>query len=73
MVGGVGLLVEPGSAKSLAHGIMDILRDDVLKANLNGWGRERVQRKYNWEKTSENILKAYKKARKINLKQKKWR
>jgi len=73
MVGGVGLLVKPGSAKSLAHGIMNILKDDIFKANLNGWGRERVRRKYNWEITSDNILQAYGRACQLNQKLKKRR
>lgn len=59
MVGGVGILVEPGSSKSLAHGIMNLLKDDSLRENLKEWGKERITRKYNWTVTADSILKAY--------------
>ena len=61
MVGGVGVLVKPGSSKSLADGIMNLLKNDKLRENLRGWGKERIKRKYNWAVTADNILNAYKK------------
>ena len=61
MVGGVGILVEPGSSKSLAKGITNLLNDYTLRENLKGWGKERIKRKYNWAVTADNILNAYRK------------
>ncbi|MCK4916635.1 MAG: glycosyltransferase [Candidatus Omnitrophica bacterium] len=66
MVGGVGVLVEPGSSKLLAHGIMNLLKNDTLRENLSEWGKERISRKYNWEATANSIFKAYERGLKKN-------
>jgi len=40
---------------------MNLLKNDKLRENLRGWGKERIKRKYNWAVTADNILNAYKK------------
>lgn len=62
MLGGIGILVEPGNADSLADGILRLLGDKGLRDNLSGFSRQRAERKYNWQKTAESLLKAYSKA-----------
>jgi len=62
MVGGVGVLTEPGEVDSLAKGAIVLLGDDELRKRLEGVTRERVTSKYNWSITAGNLLQAYKKS-----------
>jgi len=62
MVGGVGLLAEPGDANSLSKGILSLLADKNLREKLGKWARLRAETKYNWSVTAENLLNAYQKA-----------
>jgi glycosyltransferase involved in cell wall biosynthesis len=62
MVGGVGILTEPGDADSLAQGIRTLLGDKALRERLGVAARVRAQSRYNWSVTAVNILNAYEKA-----------
>lgn len=66
MVGGVGVLTEPGDVNSLANGIMTLLRNSRLREEMGKRARERVERRYNWSETAENLLSAYKRALSLN-------
>ena len=59
MVGGIGLLVGEGSEKELSNAILKVLNNRNLRQGMMMGGRRRIQTKYNWRNTSENILKAY--------------
>jgi len=59
MVGGVGVLAEPGDAGSLASGITLLLKNKALKEEMGRRSRERAEKKYNWSITAENLLRAY--------------
>ena len=59
MIGGAGLLVEPGNYKAIAQGLLRVLSDDSLKFEMGRRARKRAEAKYNWGKTAENLLKAY--------------
>jgi glycosyltransferase involved in cell wall biosynthesis len=61
MLGGVGILIEPGSYHSLAEGILKALQDKGLRRNLERAVRQRAERKYNWPKTASSLLMAYEK------------
>jgi len=66
MLGGVGILVDPDDANSLAEGILRIIGDKDLGDRLGKFARIRVEEKYNWVKTTANLFVAYQKI--INLK-----
>jgi glycosyltransferase involved in cell wall biosynthesis len=61
MVGGAGLLVEPGNFNSLAQGIIRLLADKELRNSLSLRARQRAELKYNWTYTAESLLSAYEK------------
>lgn len=61
MVGGAGVLVEPGSATALAEGINKLIGDKGLRDNLARFSRRRVETKYNWTYTTDSIFSAYEK------------
>jgi len=60
MVGGVGILVEPGDVDSLAKGISFLLDDKNLRESFSKLARARAEKKYNWETTAVSLLSAYK-------------
>lgn len=62
MVGGLGILADPGDIYSLAKGIMLLLDDKALRENCGRLARLRAQQRYNWSVTAENILCAYRKS-----------
>lgn len=62
IIGGVGLLTEPGNFQSLAEGISTLLNDKNLRERLSVQAKQRAERKYNWSITTDNILSAYHKA-----------
>ena len=62
MLGGAGILVEPGSYKSLANGILFLLKNRKLRERLGRYARMRAEEKYNWATTAKNMEKAYYKA-----------
>jgi len=61
MVGGAGVLVEPGNWQALAEGILQLLQDIDLRKNLSGRARKRAEVKYNWRHTADSLLSAYNK------------
>jgi len=68
MLGGVGLLVEPGNSKALAEGIIKLLKDTRLRKKMGRLARERAKHKYNWETSVNNLQRAYKTAISLNEK-----
>jgi len=67
MVGGAGLLVEPGNKHSLAEGITKLIVDDNLRENLAKNSRYKSEKTYNWTITAETLLAAYQKALTKNI------
>ena len=62
MLGGCGILVEPGSHKALAEGILLAWEKKAeIKDKIRERARKRIEQKYNWRYTAGNILDAYKK------------
>lgn len=61
MVGGAGILVEPGNFPALADGILRFLNDKALRANLGRFARGRAEEIYNWHHTAHSLLSAYQK------------
>ena len=59
MVGGTGVLTEPGDHESLSKGILLLLDDERLRDSLGKSAAERARRKYNWRSTAANLLDAY--------------
>ncbi|MBN1492934.1 MAG: glycosyltransferase family 4 protein, partial [Candidatus Omnitrophica bacterium] len=59
MLGGLGILTEPGDPRSLAEGIVRLLADRALRERLRFKTRQRVEQRYNWRVTARNILNAY--------------
>lgn len=70
MVGGVGLLVEPGDYRTLADGIISLLgsRNHRLRQEMGFRARQRAEHRYNWQHTADNLLRAYEKARSLQEK-----
>lgn len=60
MVGGVGLLVEPGKPEALAEGILELVSNEKLRNTMAVAARQRAETKYNWEFSTGNLAKAYK-------------
>jgi len=54
-----GVLVNPGDAESLAHGIEKLLDDPQLRKELGEKARKRAVEKYNWAVTASNLVQAY--------------
>ncbi len=61
MVGGVGVLVEPGNHLNLAKAIIFLLENEEIRKELGKRARKRVEYKYNWNFTAKSILSAYEK------------
>lgn len=61
MLAGVGILVKPQDFHSLAEGIMRLLKDNTLREPLGFLARKRAEKSYNWSKTAESLLAAYRK------------
>jgi len=59
MLGGVGILVEPGDFHSLAWGILRLLVDKKLRENLSRFSRQRAERRYNWKESASSLISAY--------------
>ncbi len=62
MLGGAGILTNPGDVNSLVEGILKLLADENLKNNFEELARQRAEEEYNWTVTARNILNAYEKA-----------
>ena len=62
MVAGAGLLVKPGDHLAVAEGIITLLKDEKLRQRMGLISRRRAIDRYNWPRSTAEILKAYKKA-----------
>jgi len=62
MVGGAGLLVEPGDRWALSEAIITLLENPQLRHQMGLRARRRAETKYNWSETAENLIRAYEKA-----------
>lgn len=62
MVSDAGILVAPNDTEGFADSIASLLEDSQLRAKLGAMARERAEREFNWERTTSNIVAAYKKA-----------
>ncbi len=54
-----GLCVRPGSAKALAAGLNELLRDDTLRRQLGENGKRRVAKYYSAERMVDGYLRLY--------------
>jgi len=61
MLQDAGVLTTPGDADSLASGIIRILSEPGLKDKIQESACLRAKKKYNWEVTAGNLLRAYEK------------
>jgi glycosyltransferase involved in cell wall biosynthesis len=59
MLGGAGILTLPGDSEDLACGIIKLLNDEPLRQRLAKKARQRAEELYNWQTTTENLLKIY--------------
>ncbi len=59
MLGGVAVLVEPGNFQALSEGILRLLNEKQLRANLGKFARLRVEKHYNWANTAGAIFSLY--------------
>lgn len=59
MVDGAGILTKPGDIFSLAEGIMKLLYNKNLRAELEKKTRQRIEKEYNWPALAQNLLRAY--------------
>lgn len=59
MLGGVGVLTEPGNPVSLAEGIAQVLQSPTFQKRLEEACVHRVQTRYNWRTTAQTLLAAY--------------
>lgn len=66
MVGGVGVLVEPGSHHALAEGMLRLLKDEALREKISQFARQRIEHRYTWPGTAASILSAYNKITQVN-------
>lgn len=62
MVGDAGMLVKPGDFDGLADAIVSLLKAPELRVKLGEQARRRAVSQFNWEKTTANIMLAYRKA-----------
>ena len=54
-----GLLVEPGDVETFAHDVIQLLRDEELRAKIGRGARQRIRQGFNWEKLVETVESAY--------------
>ncbi len=59
MLGGSGILTEPGNVYSLAKGIIRFLEDRKIRKDCEKKARKRDGKEYKWEVTADNLLMAY--------------
>ncbi len=62
MLDSCGVLVKPGSSKALADGIISLLDNPKLMAELGIKARKRSEEIYNWPAVAKNLERAYKQA-----------
>ncbi|MBN2031132.1 glycosyltransferase family 4 protein [bacterium] len=57
---GCGLIYPTGDHEKLAQCIIDLYHNKPLQSKMGERGKKSVLEKYNWEKTSKNLIKLYK-------------
>ncbi|MFQ5788656.1 MAG: glycosyltransferase, partial [Thermodesulfobacteriota bacterium] len=57
---GSAILVKLGDIKEFACGIRELMEDELARRELGRRGYERVKKDLNWDKTSSNLIQAYK-------------
>ena len=62
LVGGCGLLVDRGDRAALERSLIDVLRDDSLRARLVECGRERVQQRFSSDQMVSSMMELYEEA-----------
>lgn len=62
MINGCGILVEAGSAQSLAEGVILLLQNNELRTKISTTARRQAEKMHNWAMTANNILKIYRQA-----------
>lgn len=55
--GETGLLVDPDDPGALAAAAVRVLEDDALRRHLGGAGRAAVERYYNWDRVTADLLR----------------
>lgn len=68
IVGDAGILVEEKNPDQLAKGILQLLKDPILRKRLGEKGAERVREKFTWDKIAEDMIKIYEEAINCRLK-----
>ncbi|MEM3370391.1 MAG: glycosyltransferase family 4 protein [Candidatus Woesearchaeota archaeon] len=59
MVGNAGILVKAGDVEALSKGIKILLNDEKMRKTLGKEARKRAELEYNWDVTTDNLIKAY--------------
>jgi glycosyltransferase involved in cell wall biosynthesis len=59
MVGNAGLLVRPGDTESLVDAVVRLLEDVKLRTQAAKCARTRAETIFNWERTVDNLERAY--------------
>lgn len=59
MVGGAGILTEPGDVISLATGIERLIKDRDLREKVSRKARLHAEERFNWSNTADSLLRAY--------------
>jgi len=62
MVGDAGILVPPGNGQAVGENILRLLQDRNRMMQLGKMARQRAESIYNWDKTADNLIRAYEKA-----------
>lgn len=57
--GRTGVLVSPGDSHSIAGAIRVLLHNDQLRTQMGEYGRDRVERDYNWRTSAEKLQKLF--------------
>jgi len=57
-----GFLVKAGDVEAFAARVVDLLRDDELRARVGSVGAERVKRLFSWDQTVQNVFRVYRDA-----------
>lgn len=54
-----GFLVSPKSPREMADVVLRLLDDKALREKIGRLARETIEKKYTWDKITENVLKCY--------------
>ncbi|WP_226004379.1 glycosyltransferase family 4 protein [Natrinema salinisoli] len=62
VVGGAGVLVEPGDSDALAEAVRDLLEDEDRRRRLGDQGRNRIVEEFDWERAARETVETYQSA-----------